>query len=206
MGNSQWSETQDETQLKRTVINCPALGILQHALFSKHLATGEHGHRIACLCRRLELSLGLSKDQCSELELLSLFHDIGKLFICNSILSKPGPLTAAEWEEIKRHPEIGYRIANSVHEPKPIAGYIHSHHERWDGTGYPRGLKGETIPLLSRLLAVADAYDAMTQSWPYRKAMSHAAAKAEIIRCRGTQFDPRVADAFLQALEGQDGC
>ncbi len=102
---------------------------------------------------------------------------------------------------MKKHPEIGCRIAQSVYELAPIADYILTHHERWDGTGYPQGLKGEEIPLLSRLLAVADAYDAMTQPRPYRAALSHEEAVAEILRCKGTQFDPIIVDALLQVID-----
>jgi len=103
--------------------------------------------------------------------------------------------------EMKKHPEIGCRIAQSVYELAPIADYILSHHERWDGSGYPQGLRGEEIPLLARMLAVADAYDAMTQPRPYRAAVSHEEAVAEIVRCSGTQFDPKIVDAFLRVIE-----
>lgn len=180
------------------------MGSLQETLFRKSSETEEHGRRIAELCHRMSHILGLSRSQHDELRLLGVLHDIGKIGIQDSILQKPGALTEAEWIEMKKHPEIGCRIAQSVHELAPIADYILSHHERWDGTGYPQGLKGEAIPLLARLLAVADAYDAMTQPRPYRAALSHAEAVTEIVRCAGTQFDPRIVDAFLQVIEEQD--
>lgn len=176
---------------------------LREILFSKSSETEEHGSRIADLCYEMSHHLGLGSSQHDEMRLLGLLHDIGKVGIQDSILQKPGPLTAAEWVEMKKHPAIGCRIAQSIYELAPIAEYILSHHERWDGTGYPQGLQGEAIPLLVRLLAVADAYDAMTQPRPYRAAMSSDAAVAEIVRCSGTQFDPAIVDAFLAVMAKQ---
>jgi len=138
-----------------------------------------------------------------ELALLAVLHDIGKVGIKESVLQKPGPLTAEEWEEMKKHPEIGYRIAQNTPELATVAEYILSHHERWDGRGYPRGLKGEEIPLICRILAVADAYDAMTNDRTYRKAMSREKAIDEIRRNAGTHFDPQVADIFLCAITAE---
>lgn len=180
------------------------LDSLQETLYRKSSETEEHGRRIADLCHRMCHVLGLPRSQHDELRLLGILHDIGKIGIQDSILQKPGPLTDEEWAVMKKHPEIGCRIAQSVYELAPIADYILTHHERWDGTGYPQGLKGEEIPLLSRLLAVADAYDAMTQPRPYRAALSHEQAVAEILRCRGTQFDPIIVDAFLQVMEREE--
>ena len=110
---------------------------------------------------------------------------------------KPGSLNEHEWVEMRRHPEIGYRIANSTPDLIPIAESILCHHEWWDGHGYPQGLKGIRIPLLSRILSIVDAYDAMTQDRPYRSAMSHDEAIAEIVRCSGTQFDPEIAQILI---------
>ncbi len=177
------------------------LDSLQQTLFRKSSETEEHGRRIAELCHRMGHVLNLPQTQHDEIRLLSLLHDIGKIGIQDSILQKPGPLSEAEWAEMKEHPEIGCRIAQSVYELAPIADYILSHHERWDGSGYPQGLRGEEIPLLARMLAVADAYDAMTQPRPYRAAVSHEEAVAEIVRCSGTQFDPKIVDAFLRVIE-----
>lgn len=176
------------------------LDALQETLFRRSSETEEHGRRIAALCHRMAHILDLPSSQLDKLWLLSLLHDIGKIGIRDSILQKPGPLTEEEWVEMRKHPEIGYRIAKSIYELSSIADYILCHHERWNGTGYPQGLQGEAIPLLARLLAVADAYDAMTQSRPYRAAMSHEAAVAEVTRCSGTQFDPSIVDAFLKVI------
>jgi HD-GYP domain-containing protein (c-di-GMP phosphodiesterase class II) len=111
-----------------------------------------------------------------------------------------GKLSKNEWEIMKKHSEIGYRIAMSSPELEPIAEYILAHHERWDGNGYPQGLKGEEIPLLSRILAVVDSYDAMTEDRVYRKAMTHQAAIEEIKKNAGTQFDPNIAQIFIDSL------
>ena len=127
-------------------------------------------------------------------------HDIGKISIDNNILTKPGKLTDDEWLDMKKHPGIGYRIAMTSSDLRPIAEYILCHHERWDGKGYPQGLTGEDIPLLSRILAVADAYDAMTSDRTYRKAMLGEHAINEIIENSGTQFDPGVVETFLKLM------
>ncbi|MHB8280392.1 MAG: HD-GYP domain-containing protein, partial [Candidatus Humimicrobiaceae bacterium] len=134
------------------------------------------------------------------LELLSTLHDIGKISIDDHILSKSGKLTDKEWSEMKKHPEVGYRIAQAAPELKHIADLILCHHEHWDGSGYPQGLIGEVIPLFSRIVAVLDAYDAMTHDRPYRKNMPKEAALAEITKNAGTQFDPNIARIFAEAL------
>ena len=136
-----------------------------------------------------------------------MMHDIGKIGIDESILNKQGRLTATEWDEIKRHPEIGYRILSSVSEFSEIATCVLEHHERWDGTGYPRGLKGEQISLEARIVGFADAYDAMTTSRTYRSALDEKKALQEILQCAGTQFDPTIAGVFVsRVLTEQTGC
>jgi HD-GYP domain-containing protein (c-di-GMP phosphodiesterase class II) len=150
---------------------------------------------------RIGVILDLSEDQMDELKLLAFLHDIGKIAVPDSILEKPGALTPKEWEEMKQHCEIGYRIAISAPELSPIANSILSHHERWDGSGYPQGLKGKQIPLLARIIAVLDAYDTMTQGRIYKKEISEQEALAEIVRCAGTQFDPEVVTAFQKLMK-----
>ena len=129
-----------------------------------------------------------------------MLHDLGKMSVDKRILEKRGKLTENEWMEIKKHPEAGYRIALASPELVHIADFILCHHENWDGSGYPQGLKGEEIPLLSRIVAVVDAYDAMSNDRPYKKARSKDAAIQELRKYAGTQFDPNIVDAFLGIL------
>jgi len=166
-------------------------------LHARSEETEEHAQRLFELSERIGRQLGISQKSMTELELFSKLHDIGKIGIRDSILNKPEMLTDAEWSVMKKHPEIGYRIAMSLPDLKHVAEDILSHHERWDGTGYPRGLRGDAIPLLARILAVADAFDAMTKDRVYRKAMKQEEALEEIRRNRGTQFDPSIAQLFL---------
>jgi diguanylate cyclase (GGDEF)-like protein len=145
--------------------------------------------------------IGLSESTTSDLVLLAKFHDIGEVAISDSILFKKGPLTSEEWTEMKRHCEIGFRIALSAPDLIPIADLILKHHEWWDGRGYPLSIKGEEIPIECRLFAIADAYEAMTNVRPYRRALSHEEAIAELLSHSGTQFDPKLLKTFLQMLE-----
>lgn len=173
---------------------------LQKTLFERSYETEEHAQRIKNVSTRLGLALGLSGTDMDELGLLSLLHDIGKIAVPDSILMKPDKLSPDEWEEMKKHAEIGYRIAHSSQELSHIAEYILSHHERWDGHGYPRGLKGAEIPKLSRIISIVDAYDVMTHTGPYKGAMSHEEAIEEILRCSGKQFDPQIANVFVTVM------
>ncbi len=177
------------------------LNSIKNTLFEKSFETEEHGERVGLYCRKIGNSMGLSSSEIGELEVLAMLHDIGKIAIDVRILNKKTPLTKNEWKTLKRHPEIGYRIANSVPELVNIAEYILAHHERWDGKGYPQALAGDKIPLLSRILAVADAYDAMCEGRPYKKAVPVQKAKEELIKNAGTQFDPNVVITFLNCLE-----
>ena len=170
-------------------------------LFEKSHETKEHAERIASYSRMIGEKIGLSQNLIDQLHLFSILHDIGKIGIDDRILNKPDKLTSEEWIEMKKHPEIGYRIAMSTIELKSSAEFILTHHERWDGKGYPQGLSGEEIPLLSRILGIADAYDAMTEDRIYRKAMAHEEAVAEIIKNKGTQFDPRLAQLFVELIQ-----
>jgi len=169
-------------------------------LFENSQETEKHAERLIQLSRSIGNALSLTDDELTDLELLSTLHDIGKMGISSDILSKPGKLTDEEWIEMRKHPEVGSRIAQASSELIPIAKYILCHHERWDGKGYPQGLAGEKIPLLSRILAIADAYDAMTNDRIYRKALTKKAAMKEIAKCSGTQFDPVISKLFLEII------
>ncbi len=162
--------------------------------------TEAHSLRVARYCRGMGEAMGLSPMEVDELELIARLHDIGKTCLEDEIRNKPAQLSDAETEQMRKHPEIGYRILRIIPGFAGVAEGVLAHHERWDGTGYPRGLFGENIPLLARILAVADAYDAMTQDRPYRKALLSTAAMDELSANAGTQFDPRVVDAFQMYL------
>lgn len=149
----------------------------------------------------LGYKIGLSSLELSLLQLLCLLHDIGKITIPLEILNKPGKLTDDEWAMLRTHPYKGYQIAKTLDEVKPLADMILHHHERWDGRGYPAGLSGEDIPLLSRIISIVDTYDAMVNDRSYRKALSPEYAKQEIFANAGTQFDPILAQEFLELLE-----
>lgn len=187
---------------KRSMHNTVVASI-KSTMVAKSRETDEHAERLSALTRRLGEAMGLSPAELNELELFSVLHDIGKIAISDRILNKPSGLTQEEWTQMKKHPEIGYKIAQSSPELVPIAGYILTHHENWDGTGYPNRLAGDEIPLASRILAVADAYDAMTQDRVYRSAMDHSAALAEILRDSGCRFDPSVVNVFTQLLKNE---
>lgn len=174
--------------------------LLQKTLYEKHHDTEEHTQRVKELSTKLGEQIGLSQEKLNQLELLSLLHDIGKIGIPEHILMKPGKLTNEEWETMKRHTEIGYRIAKATPGLEHVANEILSHHERYDGTGYPRGLKGEEIPILSRIINIADSFDVMTHKRVYKDANDCNYAIEELERCSGTQFDPVLVEQFLKLL------
>ncbi len=177
------------------------LASLKSTLFEKSFETEEHGERLGLFCREIGLAMGLPPHALDEFEVLAMLHDVGKIAIDDRILQKPSALTPEEWAVMKKHPEAGFRIAQTVPELSGISDCILAHHERWDGKGYPKGLVGKDIPLLARILTVADAYDAMTQDRPYRKALSRSKAKDELKKNAGTQFDPQIVLVFLEYLE-----
>ncbi len=173
---------------------------VKQMLATRDYDTGVHGSRLQNIIASFAVAAGLPTSATADIQLFAEFHDVGKIGIADHILHKSGPLTAEEREQIQRHCEIGYRIAQSSNDLLPIADWILKHHEWWNGGGYPLGLAGAQIPLECRLLAIADAYDAMTSDRPYRKAMTHEAAIDELRRCAGSQFDPGLVNLFIQTI------
>ena len=181
----------------RSSIKGKTIDLILKTLFEKSNREAEHSIRVSEICQAIASSMNLDREAVSRISAAGLVHDIGKIGINENILNKPSSLNDYEWSEIKKHPEIGWRILSSSNEFFDLASFILSHHERWDGRGYPNGLQQENIPMEARIIALADAYDAMTSMRSYRTGMSEDQAISEIKRCSGTQFDPRIVDAFV---------
>lgn len=158
---------------------------------------------MAKLAQKMAEKLNLSESKINKLTLVAKLHDIGKTIVPEKILNKKGKLTAEEWKQIEAHPAVGHRILNATEEFSHISEGVLSHHERWDGKGYPRELEGDEIPLLARIIAIVDAYDVMTTKQVYKEAISKEQALAEIKRNAGTQFDPKLADIFLEFMSAK---
>jgi putative nucleotidyltransferase with HDIG domain len=167
------------------------------ALDAREHETGDHSQRVVRYTMAIALRLGMDEEELAAVSRGALLHDIGKIGIPDAILLKPGGLTPGEWAEMRKHPEIGFGILKGIDFLRGPAEIVLSHHERWDGGGYPRGLAGREIPLGARIFAVADTLDAMTADRPYRKGTGYAAAREEILRHAGKQFDPEVVEAFV---------
>ena len=187
--------------LDRESIHSEMLTSLIRALQECDSDTEHHVCRTQLMGAELGKRIELTDSQQSNLSLLCLLHDIGKIGIPLEILNKPGKLSEEEWRILQSHTEKGYEIANSNNELRGIADEIRHHHERWDGKGYPDGLSRESIPILSRVIAVVDAFDAMTNNRSYRHAMSISDATAELKKCAGSQFDPHIVSEFLRMLK-----
>jgi HD-GYP domain-containing protein (c-di-GMP phosphodiesterase class II) len=162
-------------------------------------ALADHGQRAAHIAAAVAEQMGCSEDEVDLTYLGAQLHDIGKLGVTEAVLWKPAGLTPVEWAQIRTHPEKGHRLVAEVVHPDVAAGVL-SHHERLDGMGYPNGVAALTLPLLVRIVQVADAFDAITSERPYQSALSSEFALAEITRCAGTQFDPDVVTALGQLL------
>lgn len=173
---------------------------LMKALEARDFITEGHGVRLQDLVVAMARAMGLPEQNQADLRLFAQFHDIGKVGIPDHILLKPARLTEEEFAVMQQHCEIGYRIAKASPDLEPIADWILRHQEWWDGTGYPLGNKGDQIPMECRILAIADAYDAMTNDRPYRQAMPVETAIAELRQCAGTQFDPALVEPFVQLV------
>lgn len=180
------------------------LEALTAALDVRDRDTEGHSRRVAALALAIAREMQLSPREQQALYRGGLLHDIGKIGIPDSILHKPGPLSDEEWAVMRNHPNLGFQVLNRVEFLQPVTAVVLYHHERFDGLGYPMGLRGEQIPLVARVFAVADAYDAMTSWRPYRPALDSATAVREIVRHSGTQFDPEVVNAFLRVMARGD--
>lgn len=192
------SDTMDD--LKINTYQDTTINVLLSVLREQCVETREHASRLDAYCHLLGLHFQLTSEEMEELSLLAVLHDIGKMGVNPAILKKTAPLTSKEWIEMKRHSEIGWRIVKGFPDLGAVANYILFHHERWDGKGYPSGLKADNIPLPSRILAVADAYDAMTSDRVYRKSMAKEEAIAELTKNAGMQFDPQVVSLFNKTI------
>jgi putative nucleotidyltransferase with HDIG domain len=164
--------------------------------------TARHSQTVARYATDIATELGLLPKSVERIKLAGVLHDIGKIGVADSILRKPGPLTEDEYHEMQKHSELGARILAGANL-EDISGWVWAHHEQPDGNGYPQGLADDDIPLEAKILAVADAYEAMTSDRVYRMAMPAADAEAELRRCSGTQFDPLVVDALLATLRAE---
>jgi diguanylate cyclase (GGDEF)-like protein len=176
---------------------------LMKAMEARDFITEGHAIRLEKIAFIMAKKLGFSESKTNDLRLLAKFHDIGKVGIPDSILQKPARLTPEEKKVMQMHSLIGQRIASASPELIPIADLILKHHENWDGTGYPLGIKADNIPIECRILSLADAFDAMTNDRPYRKAMSEDMAIEEIRICKGTQFDPELAQLFIELVQAK---
>ena len=182
----------DKRSTKSNTIN-----LIMNTLFVKSVREKEHSQRVGDISAKIGKLMGFDELQINRIKTAGYFHDIGKIGIEENILNKKGKLNEVEWELVKLHTIKGAIILEQSPEYKDVRNMILSHHERFDGFGYPNGLVGENIPIEARIICLVDAYDAMTEVRPYKDTMSHKEALKEIERCRGTQFDPDVVGIFI---------
>ncbi len=177
--------------------------IIMNSLYEKNSREMEHSKRVASICEKIAQRMNLESNIVSKLKIAGLMHDIGKIGIPDSILNKPDRLNEEEFSLIRKHSEVGYRILSAANEFSEIADYILAHHERWDGKGYPKGLRGTDIPVYSRIISIADSFDAMTSDRSYRRAMSLEQAKREIVMNSNIQFDPSIVKIFIDIIDDE---
>jgi len=196
-------KVREQTEVIRTVmgeINLAyehTLAALIRALDAREKEVGSHSERVMAYARLLAEKAGVDEGGRSILAKGALLHDIGKIGVSDNILLKPGKLDEAEWEIMRQHPAVGYEILTGIRYFSGAADLVLSHHERYDGAGYPNGLSGEAIPISARIFALVDTLDAMTSDRPYRKALTFQAVLDEVVRCSGKQFDPKLVEVFL---------
>jgi diguanylate cyclase len=185
----------EESSLRSKTID-----VIMQTLFEKSNRESMHSKRVSEICQAIATSMNFDSEESDRIRIAGLVHDIGKIGIVESILNKASHLNDDEWTEMKKHPEIGWRILSAANEFFDIANCVLCHHERWDGRGYPNGTSQEDIPIESRIIALADSYDAMTSKRSYCDTMSEGQAMEEIIRCSGTHFDPEIVDVFISKV------
>jgi len=191
---------------ERSSMRSKTIDLIMNALFEKSNREAIHSNRVSIICKAIVSEMNFDKESVNQIGIAGLIHDIGKIGIDEKTLNNPGSLSGDERKEIERHPEIGWRLLSSTNEFSELAQFVLSHHEKWDGSGYPNGLKGKEIPLEARVIAVADAYDAMTSERSYRKALCKDEAIKELKRCSGTQFDSEIVDIFIgQVISDEQG-
>jgi putative nucleotidyltransferase with HDIG domain len=180
------------------------LSVLTEAIEARDPYTRGHSARVTALAEAIARRLGWSEQRLASLRVGGALHDIGKLAVSDEVLGKKDRLDDHELAQIRQHPKIGAKLLLRVAALREALPYVLYHHERWDGRGYPSGKAGEEIPVEARVLALADAFDAMTSDRPYRRALTRRQALAEIERCAGTQFDPELARVFLELFAGAE--
>jgi HD-GYP domain-containing protein (c-di-GMP phosphodiesterase class II) len=198
---TQIEHSERDRKLRREQAETTGLQALLAAIEARDSYTGEHSRSVVDLSVRVARKLQLDGRDLDQVEQVALLHDVGKVAVPDAVLQKNGPLTEPEVELVRRHPVVGARIVSSVAELAHLAPAIRSGHERWDGHGYPDGLRGDEIPILSRITFVCDAYDAMVSDRPYREALPPKVAVTEVERNAGSQFCPRASEALLGVLE-----
>lgn len=187
-----------------TKISAAEEKIIREVLNQKNWREEQHCERVSRLCEAIGIAIALSPSKVIELKTAGLFHDIGKIGIDKNILNKPGKLTDIEMRNMERHPEIGYHILKSINEFSSIAEFVLCHHERIDGKGYPRNLNGDDVPIQSKIISIADSFDAMTSERSYKNKLNTNEAINEVIKHSGTQFDVDIANVFIDYILKMD--
>ena len=186
-----------------SIMRSKTIDLIMNSLYEKSSIELTHSKRVSELCEYIATKLNFEKDHVNQIRIAGLMHDIGKIGINENIVNKAGKLNSDEWYEIMRHSEVGYQILRSVNEFSKIADYVLQHHEMWNGSGYPKGLKGEEISIEARIIAVVDAYETMTSDRIYRESLSEEDAINELRKCSGMQFDPNIAKVFIENVLGR---
>jgi HD-GYP domain-containing protein (c-di-GMP phosphodiesterase class II) len=195
----------EKARRRRFAVGHQATSALVQALQEREPGLGQQLHDVAELARRVAVALGIKGDELEKVVRAAELHDVGKVAVPDAILSKPGPLSESEWGFMREHTIVGDRILSAAPALEDAAKLVRASHERYDGTGYPDRLRGEEIPLGARIVAVCDAFHAMTSERPYRRALAVSEALEELHRCSGAQFDPKVVRAFTVVVTGSRG-